>query len=104
VAFTGTVIDLIHSNHIHQAIEVADLIRTTSEVEGASNHGLNGLRVCLDMMNKKLEDLSKEALKDLSKAKREILSSVTIMNIEVRNFLADIVIPSCESYGYPLGF
>jgi hypothetical protein len=100
----STVIDLVKSEYLHQAIEVVDLIRITAQVEEAQNNGLNGLKECLDQLNSKLEDLSKEALNELKPKNRRTLNAVMTLNIAYRNFLADVVIPSCEMYGFPLGF
>jgi len=104
VKMEGSVLDLVYSDCIYQAIEVADCIRNTSETEEARNGGLDSLKAYLEKLNAKLEILSLEQKKELSPTKRRYIFGLLTLNVSHRNFVKDNLIAEAEKFGFPLGF
>lgn len=87
--FEGGILELIASGSIFQAIELVDLTRNTSDTEAAIKNGFDGLESYLDQMNAKLENLSKEMLKEHTLMHKKMLKALLTLNVCHRNYVRD---------------
>lgn len=101
-----SVIDLFNSEFINQAVEVADLINNTEIVENACKTAgkekdfqyLDKLR---EQMSEKVNLLSNESKKEFSPTKRTRLNCLIILNVELLNWIEQVLLEKCKKHGIP---